>query len=191
MNWFVFGILAWLSIGLDAGFADVFQPFSMPIAPSFAHVLVVFVALWASPRHAYAAALIVGAAQDFIAPVPMSPDSARDVVVLGPHALGAALGVSLVVNLRSVMIRRSVLSMFIMTIFAVALLEIVVSATLAVRSIYPGGIYYPNPSRELLFGLGSALYSALLAVVLGPPLNAISSVFHFRTAGPAFPGSAR
>jgi hypothetical protein len=123
--------------------------------------------------------------------VPASPDAVRDVVVLGPHALGAALGVSLVVNLRSVMIRRSVLSMFIMTLFATALLEIVVSASLAIRSVYPNGIHYPAPSRELLIGLGCSLYSAVLASALAPPLNAISGLFNFRTSGPSFPGSAR
>lgn len=191
MNWFVFAVLGWLAIGLDAGFADVFRPLSLPIAPSFAQVLIVYVGLWAPARHAYGAALILGAAQDFVGVVPASPDEVRDVVVLGPHALGAALGVSLVVNLRSVMIRRSVLSMFIMTLFATALLEIVVSASLAIRSVYPNGIHYPSPSRELLIGLGSSLYSAVLASILGPPLNVLSGLLNFRTSGPSFPSSAR
>ena len=81
--------------------------------------------------------------------------------------------------------------MFLMTFFAACLLEIVVTAGLSVRSIYPNGIHYPNPSRELVIGLGSALYSAILAVVLSPPLLALSSLFQFRSSGPAFPSHSR
>ena len=191
MNWFVFAVISWIFLGLDAGLSDVFQPFSLPVAPSFAHVLIVYVCLWAPSRQAYLASLIIGVAQDFASVVPASPDAASDVVVLGPHALGALLGASLVVNLRSVMIKRSALSMFIMTLFAAALLEIVVTAGLSVRSMYPSGIHFPNPSRELVIGLGSALYSAVLAIALSPPLHALASLFQFRTSGPAFPAHTR
>ncbi|MEQ9617451.1 MAG: hypothetical protein RLN60_05390 [Phycisphaerales bacterium] len=191
MNWFVFAIFTWLAIGLDEGLADVFQPFGWAVTPSFAHVLLVFVCVWAPSRSAYAAALIIGAAQDFVAAVPAGVETSQDVVVLGPHALGALLGASLIVNLRSVMIKKSLVSMFVLTFFGVTLLEIVVTASLSIRSIYPNGISYPSPSRALLVGLGSAVYSSLLATVLSTPLNALSGLFHFRSPGPSFPSNSR
>jgi len=191
MNWFVFVIFAWLSVGLDTGLSEVFRPFSLSIAPSFAHVLLVYVCVWAPHRTAFAAALIIGLAQDMISAVPMSAEATQDVVVLGPHALGAVLGAALIVNLRSVMIKKSAISMFVLTFFSVALLEIVVTASLSIRSIYPNGIYAPSPSRTLMAGLGSALYSSVLAAVLVGPLGVLSGLFHFRSTGPSFPSNAR
>jgi len=152
MNWFTFAVFAWLAVGLDAGLADVFQLFAYPITPSFATVLLVFVCVWAPPKYAYAAVITIGLAQDFFAVVPMSVESTQEIVVLGPHALGATLGASLVINLRSVMFKRSALSIFVLTFFASMLIEITVISTLAIRSIYPNGIFFPSPSKELLWG---------------------------------------
>lgn len=178
MNWVAFAIAAWITLGLELGLRDALQLGNLDVAPHFAVILLVFVGLWAAPNAALAAALILGAALDVFFQQKLS--DATDIVVLGPNALGGLLAGYTVLNLRAVMFRKNVLSLAFLCLVAGALMTIVATALLAIRSVYDDLLFGPAVAY-LGQGLASALYTALLAIPFGFVLNLFRKPFHFQT----------
>src|SRR5262249_22177946 len=105
MNWIVFGVVAWLMLGLEAGFRDALQIGRWSLAPWSVLILLVFVSLWARTIHALWAAILLGAALDLLNLVPTP--SGETVAVLGPWALGCMVASYTVVTIRVMMFRRN------------------------------------------------------------------------------------
>ncbi|MEO1129086.1 MAG: rod shape-determining protein MreD [Planctomycetota bacterium] len=176
MRWTVFTIAAWITLGLEWGLRDALQLGDVRIAPSFVFVLVVFISLWARQTAAMGACLILGAVVDLLGQLPTSDGT--DVVVLGPHALGYLLAGYTVLTLRALMFRRNIISLAFLVLLTGVLAQILVTFLLGVRTVYDN-VLFDQPLVELGQRLGSALYSAVLAIPFGAALNVIRPIFGF------------
>ncbi len=176
MNWAAFLILLWLFAGMEWGLRDALQFGQMGVAPSFLMILMVFVSLWASASAAIGATLVIGIAMDLLHQYSM-PGGV--VVVLGPHAIGALLGASLVLNLRALVFRRDIWTIAFLTVFATAVAMTVVSAMVALRAAYDPSLDYPGPAARLAEGALSAVYTGVLAIIVGPVLGLLRPLLGF------------
>ena len=177
MNWFVFGIAAWVLLGMHTGLGEVLALGDTTITPLFPVILVVFVAMWAPLGPALGAALIVGLLLDIVdvRPGPVS----TSVTVIGPNALGLLLAAYTIVLSRALLFRRNVLTLVALALLGAALSAIVVTALLSVRSFYDEQLLFDRPIRELGTHLARAAYTAAAAFVVGPVLLFLRPLFHF------------
>lgn len=179
MNWVVFAIAAWVTLGLEFGLRDALQLGAVNIAPHFAVILLVFVTLWSSQSAALAAGLLLGVALDLFYQVPLS--DASSVVVLGPHALGCMLAAYAVLNMRALMFRKNVLAIAFLSFVAAALMQVVVTAVLAVRGSYDM-VEFGSAASELGQRLASAVYTGVVALAYGAVLGLFRRFFDFQSS---------
>jgi hypothetical protein len=181
MNWIVFAIFAWIAMAFETGFRDALALGSSSVSPSLAMLLVAFVALWAPIRHALPAAIVIGLLLDFGYLV--ETPTGEPVVVLGRHAIGCLLAAYTVVTMRGMMFRRNIITIVVLSGVTMALTQVVAIAMLKFRSLYDD-IIIDDAAAQLASGLGSAVYTAALAFLVGPALNSLKWLF-------GFTGSAR
>lgn len=172
MNWLPFTVLLWFCSGLEYGF-DAFQLGKLEDAgasPSFLMILIVFICLWATPGAAIAASMLCGLALDLM--TQHASPGGLGVVILGPHALGALLGASLVLNLRSLVLKRTLWTIGLLVFLCTLVAQVVVVSALALRSTYDI-IEFSHPRGALGQGVLTAALSGLLALVVGPLLGLV------------------
>ncbi len=183
MNWVVFAIIAWALFGFQVGLRDALQLGASSIAPSFVIPLVIFVALWARLGAAMVAALIIGLTLDLIYTWPT--DRGEELVIIGPWSFGCMLAAYTVLNLRTMMFRRSIVTVAILSVIGAAIAQIFGLALVTVRSTYDD-ILLPSAAAELWPRLASSIYTGALALVIAPALHFISPWLGMkRTSGPA------
>lgn len=178
MNIVAYLVLLWLFAGLDLGLSDALQVGSSGIMPSLLLILVVFISLWATPGAAVGAALGVGLVLDLLIEQPAGQGT--NVVVLGPHALGNVLGAYVVLNIRALMMKRSMWSLPALCLLAGAVHHTAALGLLTLRSLYDV-LIVDDAGGRLLEGLGSAGTSAAVAIVLGPILSRLRPLMGFRS----------
>lgn len=177
MNWLVFAIAAWLTLGMELGLKDVLQLGPTGVAPSFAIPLAVFIALAAPARQALWACLLLGVGMDLTARVVAVPG-----VVVGPQALGFLLMGQLVLAARGLMIRRNPLSLVLLSVLGAMVASIVAVAIYTLR----GMVYGPEPfpaGEQLLVRILAALYTGVTAFVMSLVLLPTAGVFGFPHEG--------
>jgi hypothetical protein len=186
MNWLVFGVAAWLVMGLEVGLKVrlTFMPGGIPLAPSFALVLMVWIALAAAPAQALWGAVIIGLLVD------LSSQSASEaggmVTLVGPMALAYLAASRFVLGSRWVMLRRNPVALALMTLGAGLLVTIVSAVPLTIHKIYGDPIAW-SAWPHILGGFGSAFYSAILAVPMAFVLNPALGAFGVEPARPTGP----
>lgn len=191
MNWVVFLIVLWLFLGLDVGLVDALQIGSYNIAPSFAIILLTFVAMFAPHSVVMGWALVIGLLIDLLTGITAADGGT--ISVCGPHALGCAVGAYAILTLRALMFRRNVLSIAFLSFVAGALVEIVAVSILSGRAAIDPDVVYARPTHALVQGVLSAVFTAILAFPVGWFLFAVRPLFRFRDPSAHFPtaGSAR
>jgi predicted DNA repair protein MutK len=106
--------------------------------------------------------------------------------LLGVYALGFVFGGVLLLQIRSMLFRQRALTFTVMTIL------FLIAANIVIVALYTVHTWYPNealqwaqlrPAWELLRRLGNALYSGVLALLLGPALIWTTPLWAFK-AGP-------
>lgn len=176
MSWGVFLIAAWLALACEWGLRGAAALGPTAIAPSFVLVLAVFVAMWAPSVHALFGCVALGLGLDLM----MQLNAGEGMrVVVGPHALGFLLMGYAVVISRSLVFRRNIQSGVFLTLLGGLLVAIVATALLGARGLY-GDIEVGRLGGRLVTGFGSAVASAVLAVVMIPGLTLLSGAFGFR-----------
>jgi cell shape-determining protein MreD len=179
MNRVVFALAAWVFVGLEWGLRDVLQVGRLQVAPSFVLILAAMIGLWASPGAALGGALVLGVCLDLMYQIPHE-GLKKDVVVLGPHALGLALGVIVILNVRALVFRKNTVTLAVLTGLAGAFAAVVVTALLSVRALYDP-IQIGRPIAELGARCASALVTAGLALPVGFVLTRTRRLFGFAT----------
>lgn len=187
MNWIVFGVVAWIFLGLESGFREALQIGTWNIAPSFVLILLVFVALWARPLHALWAAFILGCSLDLLTQVPTR--AGETISIIGPWALGSMLAAYTVLNFRVMMFRRNPLTIAFLCAVAGGIAGVVALAFIALRGYYDDIIALPAASA-LFQHAASALYTGGLAILVGPILQWIGPWMGFRRPA-AYPSNRR
>ncbi len=188
MNWIVFAITVWLLTGMDVGLAPAFQLGTLPIVPSFLFVLLGFIGLWARWMTLATAALIIGAIMDLYHQVPTTDGA--DVVVLGPFALGCLLGAQAIHGSRGLMFRQSTVTLALLVFMGASIAHATAYGLLSIRALYDNLVMH-SVATEIGTRIGSALYTALLALPAGWLLQRLSPMFSFRSAHGLSAGARR
>lgn len=183
MNWTLLAVVLFVSLAADVSVAHVLS--FKDISPSFAMILVVFLALHA-PRSAvpwigWGAGLLV----DLLTPIPHGPLEVGPLI--GPHALGWCFGGYLVMLVRTMLFKRQIHTVAAMTLMFAVAASLLAVFILALHSIYePVDVGWAEGGavRELLRRLGVGLYSGLIALVLGPILTLTLPAWAFRQSMP-------
>jgi hypothetical protein len=163
MRWPLAIALIVVATSLDVSLAPMFSVWGA--APSLALPLVAFLALLADRRAALWAALIAGAFADLTDPAISGP--VAPLYLLGPHALGMALGTSAVIQIRGALKKRSLLVLATATAAVGLLSSVAWTFVWALRGWFPQG--------STPWGDGSAL-GALGGEALGTALSACAAV---------------
>ena len=177
MNWVVFLLVAWVTMGLELGLRPSIQLGDSGMAPSFALILVAYIALAAPRQTALWAAMFIGVLLDLTSER-LASSNLGTLTIVGPAALGCMLGASAVANVRAMVYRRNPLTMLVLATMMSVIAQIVIVACLAARSWWdPALAFHARP--ELAARIGSAAYTGVAALVVGPVLNFLTPLFGF------------
>ena len=174
MNWPVFAIIAYLLLGFERGLRDALA--IGPVQPSFLLALGAFIALSAPPMHAVWACLVLGLTLDLTGGWPMLGGAAQPLI--GPYALGGVLMAQVILTLRGKLVRHHLATLAVLTLFGVIAAQIVVVILLTIQKLMGAPVAF-EPGREVLVRLGSAGYTAIMAVPIGFLLIAVAPLLGF------------
>jgi rod shape-determining protein MreD len=163
MRWFPFFILAYLALGLQAGLARAIEWNSA--SPDFVLIAVVFLSLSAPRDAALLACFILGLLHDFTSHG-----------TLGLLGFSYGLASVFVTAIQQAVNRNHIAVHFFLTVFVGFIGAIVLTLHGWLRPPAPG---VHLPVLPLFY---SAIYSAILAMLIVPLLQKISGVFHFQTS---------
>lgn len=182
MNWGVFAIMTWLLLGVELGLRNALQIGTTPMAPSFLLPLGVWVALWAPPRVAAFACLLIGGLLDLTFPLPMQHQIGVT-VVLGPYALGCLLMSQAVVAARGLVIKRNPIALVVLSVVGAMVAHSVVAAMLTARWLLGDPIVW-EPTSQLISRAGISAYTAVSALALSVVLYPLHRLFAFTSSSP-------
>ncbi|HYE03427.1 MAG TPA: hypothetical protein VD963_09360 [Phycisphaerales bacterium] len=169
-------ILAYLALGLELGLRPALAV-GGGVAPSVLFPLLVYICLFAPTRQALWSALAFGVAADLVSPW-TTPGGGRQLVVVGPGALGYAAGAYLTLTVRALVIRRNPLTLAVLSVIAMALAGVVSVFLLSLRSLYDPHLAI-QPAPELVRRTLSALYTGLSAGLMGVVLVPLAGPLGF------------
>lgn len=180
MNWIAFAAALWLALGLELGIRPVPELGATGIAPSFVVILVVFIALHAPATTALAAGMIAGLMLDLTHTVPLE-NAADSITIVGPYALGLMAGAYSVVVTRALVMQHNILTYGFLAFVASMVMTIIAVTLFTLRSYYDPFLFAPG--SQLLTRTGAALFTALLALAVGPILKVFIALFGFPAGG--------
>lgn len=176
MNWTVFLLSLWLLLGLEIGLKPALALGPTTIAPSLVLPLVVFVAMHAPAVGALWAAAIAGLLLDLTFPIGL--EGGGEVRVPGPAALGFVLAATLVLSLRSMLIKRNPLTLLAMAIAGAIVSAVVVVALFTLRQATGDPIAW-HAGSELGSRLASSLYTGVAGLLEALILFPMAALFGF------------
>lgn len=183
MRWAVYAVFGIVAIAIETSLTQVFTLHSIgSVQPSVTICLLTFIAMFA-PRHtALWSCWLLGLFVD-LRPIPRGP--LEMITLIGPNALGYTFACYVILQVRAMLYRRSVLTIALMSFTSYLAASLVVVAIYSIRRWYPEDpLYWTDLSAtgELLLRLGDAAYSFLLALPLGWVLLTLSPLWGFHTA---------
>jgi cell shape-determining protein MreD len=161
MRWIVFLVLAYVTLGLEVSLRRVLEIGDAGIAPSLTILLAVVVSLHAPARAAIWASLLLGLSLDLLNEYALEQGGGV-ALIIGPYAIGYVMGCALLLQLRTMLMRRNPATIGFCVFVASLFVHLVVLAFLTIRSWYDPIAF--SLGREMAVRGGSALYSALLAL---------------------------
>ena len=181
MNWLLFIAALFFSMVLEMSVFDLLDINGM--RPSLVAILALFVALWAPKLFALWACLLCGVVIDLTSP--LAYDGGDVAYLIGPNALGFAFAGALALQIRSIVMRRQVFALAVMSVIFVVAYSVVVIAVYEARSWYSPELYAFSAAGRLVQALAMAVYTGLLAIPVGWVLLKSFSYWHFPQAAPA------
>lgn len=163
MKWSIFIIAAFLALAIDRSFMGALELGG--VQPWTTAAVAVYVALLAPKMTALWACWLLGLMVDL-----GSPMADGSVHLVGPHALGYAFGGYLVLLLRSMVFRRRVLTIALMSTLHLLAAALIVVIILVARSWFEataGAWPIDSAMRELWRRMLTALYSGVIALPVG------------------------
>lgn len=177
MRWAPFLVAMALALVVDRAFMPVLEIGGA--VPLTLAALVAFVTLFAGRNAAWFAAVVAGAAHDL-----SSPEfwGGRELVVIGPWALGFAFGAGLLLSLRASLVRRNVLTMALAVFLLLMTASLVWCAVWSARAWLPESL--PPWQTDTVFGafgdqFRTALWSSAVAIPVGWALSRTMGLWGF------------
>ena len=131
--------------------------------------------------HAVWACLVLGLTLDLTGGWPMLAGAAQPLI--GPYALGSVLMAQVILTLRGKLVRHHLATLSVLTLVGVLAAQVVVVILLTIQKLTGAPLAF-EPGREFLVRLGSAGYTAILALPLGLLLIAIAPLLGFTGNSP-------
>ena len=175
MNWYAFALIAWLVLGMELGLKSALALGQTSIAPSFVIPLATFVSLCAQPRQALVACLVLGLGLDLTGATDLA--GGGTVTVVGPYALGLALGGQLVLAMRGVMMRQNPLTLVVLAILASMITQVIVVAIMTTRSFYDPIVW--DTTAQIVHRTMGSLYTGVAALLMSLVLFPAAPVLGF------------
>jgi rod shape-determining protein MreD len=154
--------LAWVFLGLEKGLRDALSIGTTGIAPSFVFGLLTFVAIAAPRSTVMWTAILLGVLMDLIFEVPLRQAS---VTMIGPHAIAYVVACQLILSMRGVMIRRNPFTLGFLACLGGVVAFTTLVAIYTARSLLGTPLAW-DARHELFAGLGSSVYTGIVAIVL-------------------------
>lgn len=179
MNWAIFAIFAYVAVVVDRSLTVLFPDGAA--APSMTLVLMVYLAMSAPPWKVMWSALLLGLLVDLSQKLTLV-DGPQAAVLVGPHALGYLVGAYLVLQVRAMLFRHSLLSLLALVVAGGMLAQLVIVFLLSVRglSIVPGeAVTQWSAMGEVGTRFVQVIYSAVLALPLGWLLIRLEPLWQF------------
>lgn len=180
MRWPVFAIFAFVFVVAQLSFRNVLRLEKLGgISPDLVACLAVFISLFASRNSALWACWILGLVMDLAPQAYESP-----LPIVGPNALGYVAGSALVLHLRTMVFRRRAVTIAFLTLLFLILAGIVGVVFLILASITGHqGVLPHGPVRELGSRTATAVYSAIVALLVGAVLSQTVGFWSFQQGG--------
>lgn len=180
MNWVLFVIALFVATVLEMSMVDLLEVGG--IRPSLIAVIALFLALWAPRMTSLWGCFACGLAIDLTSPWIWG--SGETAYLIGPHTLGYSFACALILQVRSMVMRRQVFALSVLTGVFVVMSSIVIVAVGTARAWYSPEFAAFSPTHELLRRLGMAVYSALMAIPVGMLLVKSFSLWKFPASQP-------
>ena len=183
MNWLIFAIVTYVMLILEVGLRTLLGlPGPAGVHPSFLLVLGVYVALMAPAQVVPWVMLVLGVLVD------LGPGPSPEMTIVGPAALGYLVGGYVVLQLRSLVFRESVITLAALVFAAGIFVQLVVVVLYTARGL-PWLTAQPMPgwnaADQLVHRFFQLLYTTALAVPLGALLLRTSVIWGFTPRGRA------
>jgi hypothetical protein len=184
MRWSVFFIFAYVFLAIETGL-DVLLEFGQ-VAPSFMLVLAVFIGLSAPRTSVIWSMLALGLLTDVTRDY--STVDQQVLRLIGPATLGYLAGAVVVLQLRPMVYRDSVIALVVMVFVVGIFVYLVTVAMLTIRSLpfLPWSIGDPiagwSAASELVTRFSELVYCAIVAVPLGILLLRTEKLWAFQLA---------
>ncbi|MBI1336504.1 MAG: rod shape-determining protein MreD [Phycisphaera sp.] len=183
MRWPIFAIFAYFALTLEVGLrAAMNNPLGLSVGtPSLLMVLMVYIALAAPSSTAMGSAIVLGLLADLTHVYPMR-DRLADATILGPHAVGFALGAFAAVYIKPVVMRQSLWALPMVVFVAGLMAQLVIVLLLTLRGV---GVLHSTPLDDwhvfdqLYTRFLSLLYTCVLAIPLGKVLLQTDALWGF------------
>ena len=177
MNWLIFAIAAYLLLALETGLRTLLAlPLLADASPRLLLILAVYVGMMAPASTVPWAFLALGLLTD------LQPGPARDVILIGPAALGYLVGAYVVLQLRAMVFRESVLALSVLVLVGGIFVHLCWVALLTARGL-PMLTHEPivgwSAADQLVHRFLELLYTAVVAVPVGLVLFKVSPIWHF------------
>ena len=181
VRWSMFILAVALVLPIDAAFMPVFS--IAGASPSLAGILAAFVSLNASRRAAWWGCFLMGLLVDLSSPQLVMGSL---LFLPGPNTLGFALGSGTVTVMRSLLLRRSMLTVAAMTFVLLLAVSLIWVFIWSVRGIWLDGSvpFSGSALQELGKRMGWCLSSAVVGLPIGWALNRTYSWWGFPGVGP-------
>jgi hypothetical protein len=177
LNWLLFIAISWVFLGLEQGLRDALALGQLGMAPSFAFVLMAFVAMSAPRTTVFWTAAALGVALDLLFRLPMR-EGTGTVTIVGPHAIAYALAAQLILSMRGLMMRRNPLTLGFLAFVGALLAFFVLDALFTIRHAAGAPIAW-EAKRQLVAAMGSALYTGIIGLPLALVLFPLTGVLGF------------
>lgn len=181
MNWLVFALVAYLMLALEVGLRTLLAlPGPDGVAPSFVLVLAIYIGLMAPGSAVPWAMLVLGLLTD------LKPGTAPQITILGPAALGYLVGAAVVLHLRTLVFRESVITITALVFVTGVLIQLVIVGLYTARGL--GWLTGQplegwNVADQLVHRFLMLLYTTLLAVPIGSLLLSTTPIWSFAARG--------
>ncbi len=180
MRWSVFLIFAYASLLLEVGLSDVLEYRDTGASPGFLLILAVFIGMSAPPITAAWSLLILGVLADLTRHYLIGSDQV--VWLIGPAALGYLVGAMVVVQMRVMMYRNSIVALAIMVLIVGSFAHLVAIALVTARGL-PWIPCDPvsgwNAADELVRAFRQVVYSVIVAIPAGALLLRLAPMWAF------------
>ncbi len=180
MRWSIFAIFAYLFIALQIGLGDLFE--IQGVRPELLFIFMIFIAALAPSNYVFKSAILLGLLSDLFTAYLTSDQ--QNITIIGPHALGYALGAVFALQLRTMLFRQHPVSITLMVFLAGLTSHLTAIFLISVRWLLGEWlVFWPafnwSPTDQLVERFLMILYTTIMTIPIAWILLRMMPLFAF------------